>query len=220
MTRGRTCWSMILVSCAASSSSSSSSVSSSSFSVKWRVVPGCSGRDVMMRENMQNGMVRLKEGGPGPGLFPVLQPRGDPYAETHPTGDHWLQSMWKEGTAKHIATALSVSSLKMYMPWGTALMVVNLRSLLSNQQQRLESKLQALPAVCSRLTLLHGSSPVGHVQPNRQNRKQARTILNNVSHLPGRDESLDCLLHRQGSSIQPVNNTAAISAGIAWSLVD
>ena len=47
---------------------------------------------------MQNGMVRLKEGGRGPGLFPVLQLRGDPYAETHPAGDHWLQSMWKEGT--------------------------------------------------------------------------------------------------------------------------
>ncbi len=51
----------------------------------------------MLAENMQNGMVRLKEGGEGQGLFPVLQPSGNPYAETHPTGDAWLQSMWKEG---------------------------------------------------------------------------------------------------------------------------
>ncbi len=56
------------------------------------------GKQVMLAENMQNGMVRLKEGGEGWGLFPVLQPSGNPYAETHPTGDHWLQSMWKEGT--------------------------------------------------------------------------------------------------------------------------
>ncbi|KAL3152201.1 hypothetical protein ABBQ32_001288 [Trebouxia sp. C0010 RCD-2024] len=58
------------------------------------------GRDVMMAENMQNGMVRLKEGGEGRGLFPVLQPQGNPYVESHPTGDVWLQSMWKEGKAK------------------------------------------------------------------------------------------------------------------------
>jgi len=45
----------------------------------------------MLAENMQNGMVRLKEGGKGQGLFPVLQPSGNPYAETHPTGDAWLQ---------------------------------------------------------------------------------------------------------------------------------
>lgn len=51
----------------------------------------------MMAENMQNGMVRLKEGGEGRGLFPVLQPQGNPYAESHPTGDAWLQSMWREG---------------------------------------------------------------------------------------------------------------------------
>lgn len=51
----------------------------------------------MLAENMQNGMVRLKEGGEGRGLFPVLQPQGNPYAESHPTGDAWLQSMWKEG---------------------------------------------------------------------------------------------------------------------------
>lgn len=51
----------------------------------------------MMAENMQNGMVRLREGGEGSGLFPVLQPKGNPYAESHPTGDLWLQSMWKEG---------------------------------------------------------------------------------------------------------------------------
>lgn len=50
-----------------------------------------------MAENMQNGMVRLKEGGEGRGLFPVLQPQGNPYVESHPTGDVWLQSMWKEG---------------------------------------------------------------------------------------------------------------------------
>ena len=52
----------------------------------------------MLAENMQNGMVRLKEGGEGRGLFPVLQPSGNPYAEAHPTGDLWLQSRWKEGT--------------------------------------------------------------------------------------------------------------------------
>lgn len=56
------------------------------------------GKEVMMAENMQNGMVRLKEGGEGRGLFPVLQPSGNPYAEAHPRGDLWLQSMWKEGT--------------------------------------------------------------------------------------------------------------------------
>ena len=50
-----------------------------------------------MAENMQNGMVRLREGGEGRGLFPVLQPQGNPYAEPYPTGDAWLQSMWKEG---------------------------------------------------------------------------------------------------------------------------
>ncbi|DBA81753.1 hypothetical protein WJX77_006676 [Trebouxia sp. C0004] len=58
------------------------------------------GKEVMLAENMQNGMVRLKEGAEGQGLFPVLQPSGNPYAETHPTGDAWLQSMWKEGKAK------------------------------------------------------------------------------------------------------------------------
>ena len=66
------------------------------------------GRDVMMAENMQNGMVRLKEGGEGPGLFPVLQPKGNPYAEAHPTGDAWLQSMWKEGATIAFHSLLQV----------------------------------------------------------------------------------------------------------------
>ena len=65
----------------------------------------------MMAENMQNGMVRLKEGGEGRGLFPVLQPQGNPYAENHPTGDAWLQSMWKEGR-----TATSCKGIVMSAP--------------------------------------------------------------------------------------------------------
>ena len=51
----------------------------------------------MMAENMQNGCVKLREGSQGPGLFQVLQASGNAYAEAHPTGDTWLQSMWKEG---------------------------------------------------------------------------------------------------------------------------
>ena len=54
----------------------------------------------MMAENMQNGMVRLKEEGDGRSLFPVLQPLGNPYVESRPTGDAWLQSMWKEGNSR------------------------------------------------------------------------------------------------------------------------
>lgn len=50
----------------------------------------------MMAENTQNGGVRLKEGHDRR-LFPVLQQAGKPYQEIHPTGDQWLQSMWKEG---------------------------------------------------------------------------------------------------------------------------
>ena len=61
----------------------------------------------MLAENMQNGMVRLKDGGEGQGLFPVLQPSGNPYAETHPTGDAWLQSMWKEGKQHPCLAGLS-----------------------------------------------------------------------------------------------------------------
>ena len=56
----------------------------------------------MMAENMQNGCVRLREGDEGRGLFPVLQPSGSAYAEVHPVGDSWLQSLWKEGKQQYM----------------------------------------------------------------------------------------------------------------------
>lgn len=65
----------------------------------------------MLAENLQNGMVRLKEGGEGRGLFPVLQPQGNPYAESHPTGDAWLQSMWKEGDTEVLLLAAYADAL-------------------------------------------------------------------------------------------------------------
>lgn len=79
----------------------------------------------MLAENMQNGMVRLKEGGEGRGLFPVLQPSGNPYAETHPMGDAWLQSMWKEGKQLPCLVGLFLPAVLLFV-WGLEAILMSL----------------------------------------------------------------------------------------------
>ena len=65
------------------------------------------GKDLMMAENTINGGLKLVDGpevrAGRRDLFGVLQGAGNPYAEAHPKGDLWLQSMWTEGVLGSVA---------------------------------------------------------------------------------------------------------------------